>query len=147
MSPRRTSGVVVPIGGHRIDEGLIVSILIALSDECRLAVCFADEFGGVHIGNPDLNRPQSLLAQSLAILPYPVAGRCHTPMLHVTGPSACGCAANRPRDRGDSISCNGETFLPGVVATDLDTEDGGTDANKRDGARQLGRLNVDDLPL
>ncbi len=36
---------------------------------------------------------------------------------------------------------------PGVVATDLDTEHGGTDANKRDGARQLGRLNVDDLQL
>lgn len=33
------------------------------------------------------------------------------------------------------------------VATDLDTEHGGTDANKRDGARQLGRLNVDDLQL
>jgi hypothetical protein len=31
------------------------------------------------------------------------------------------------------------------LATDLDTEHGGTDANKRDGARQLGRLNVDDL--
>jgi hypothetical protein len=33
------------------------------------------------------------------------------------------------------------------LATDLDTEHGGTDANKRDGARQLGRLNVDDLQL
>src|SRR6185312_10077800 len=41
----------------------------------------------------------------------------------------------------------GETSLPGVVATDLDTEHGGTDANQRDGARQLGRLNVDDLQL
>ena len=40
-----------------------------------------------------------------------------------------------------------ETFLPGVVATDLDTEHGGTDANYRDGARQLGRLNVDYLQL
>ena len=28
------------------------------------------------------------------------------------------------------------------LATDLDTERGGTDANKRDGARQVGRLNV-----
>jgi len=46
-----------------------------------------------------------------------------------------------------STSCNGETFLPGVVATDLDTEHGGTEANWRDGARQLGRLNVDDLQL
>jgi hypothetical protein len=34
-----------------------------------------------------------------------------------------------------------------VVATDLATEHGGTDANKRDGARQVGRLNVDDLQL
>ena len=39
----------------------------------------------------------------------------------------------------------GKTFLAGVVATDLDTEHGGTDANERDGARQLGRLNVADL--
>ena len=46
-----------------------------------------------------------------------------------------------------STSCNGETFLPGVVATDLDTEHGGTEANWQDGARQLGRLNVDDLQL
>ena len=38
-------------------------------------------------------------------------------------------------------------LLRAVVATDLDTEHGGTDANKRDGARQLGRLNVDDLQL
>ena len=46
-------------------------------------------------------------------------------------------------------SRNGETFLPGGVATDLDflpggvatdldTEHGGTDANKRDGAREVG---------
>ena len=36
--------------------------------------------------------------------------------------------------------------LRGLV-TDLDTEHGGTDANKRDAARQVGRLNVDDLDL
>ena len=46
-----------------------------------------------------------------------------------------------------SCTCNGETFLFGVVATDLDTELGGIDANKRDGARQRGRLNVDDPQL
>ena len=90
MSPRRTSGVVVPVGRHRIDEGLIVSLLIARGDEGRLAVCLADEFWGVHIGNPDLNRPQSLLPQSLAILPHSVASGCHTTMLHVTRRSACG---------------------------------------------------------
>lgn len=35
----------------------------------------------------------------------------------------------------------------GVVATDLATEHRGTDANKRDMARQVGRLNVADLDL
>jgi hypothetical protein len=39
-----------------------------------------------------------------------------------------------------SLSLNG-------LATDLDTEHGGTDANKRDGARQVGRLNVAGLQL
>jgi len=34
-----------------------------------------------------------------------------------------------------------------MVATDLDTEQGGTDADKRDGARQLGRLNLTDMQL
>jgi hypothetical protein len=29
-----------------------------------------------------------------------------------------------------------------LVATDLDTEHGGTDANERDAVRQLGRLNT-----
>ena len=33
------------------------------------------------------------------------------------------------------------------LATDLDTEHGGTDANKRDGTTQVGRLNVADLQL
>ena len=45
------------------------------------------------------------------------------------------------------VSCTGDTFLAGVVATDLATEHGGTGANKRDGARQVGRLNVADLDL
>ncbi len=35
----------------------------------------------------------------------------------------------------------------GGLATDLDTEHGGTDANKRDVARRVGRLNVADLQL
>ena len=35
----------------------------------------------------------------------------------------------------------------GGLVTDLDTEHGGTDANKRDGASQLGRLNVADVQL
>jgi hypothetical protein len=39
-----------------------------------------------------------------------------------------------------SLSLNG-------LATDLDTEHAGTDANRRDGARQVGRLNVAGLQL
>jgi hypothetical protein len=35
----------------------------------------------------------------------------------------------------------------GVVATHLATEHGGTDANKRDVARQRGRLNLTDVQL
>ena len=35
----------------------------------------------------------------------------------------------------------------GGLATDLVTEHGGTGANKGDGARQFGRLDVDDLDL
>lgn len=34
-----------------------------------------------------------------------------------------------------------------MVVTDLDTEHDGTNANKRDRARQLGRLNCADLQL
>ena len=42
--------------------------------------------------------------------------------------------------RSPSLSLNG-------LATDLDTEHVGTDANKRDGAGQVGRLNVAGLQL
>jgi hypothetical protein len=44
------------------------------------------------------------------------------------------------RRGGRQLSVNG-------LATDLDTEHGGTDANKRDEARQPGRLNVAGLHL
>ena len=37
--------------------------------------------------------------------------------------------SNTLRKRVACAPVNGETFLPGVVATDLDTEHGGTDAN------------------
>jgi len=37
--------------------------------------------------------------------------------------------------------------VPHGVVTDLATEHGGTDADKRDVARQRGRLNVADLDL
>ena len=37
------------------------------------------------------------------------------------------------------VSCTGDTFLAGVVVTDLDTEHGATDANKRDAVKRAGR--------
>ena len=48
-----------------------------------------------------------------------------------------------------SISRNAVWFRLwlGGLATDLDTEHDGTDANKRDEARQAGRLNIADLQL
>ncbi|WP_061504102.1 hypothetical protein [Mycobacterium avium] len=51
------------------------------------------------------------------------------------------CRLKAPQAAGRlSLSLNG-------LATDLDTEHGGTDANKRDEARQLGWLNVAGLQL
>lgn len=44
------------------------------------------------------------------------------------------------RRGGRQLSVNG-------LATDLDTEHGGTDANKRDGTRPVRRLNVAELQL
>lgn len=68
MPPRRTLGVVVPLGRHRVDEGLVVSLLLAGGDERRLAVRLAGELRCVHVWNPDLDRAQALLAQSLSML-------------------------------------------------------------------------------
>jgi hypothetical protein len=49
-----------------------------------------------------------------------------------------------PLTRGEQVKT---VRVSRVMATDLDTERGGTDANKRDGARQAGRLNVAGLQL
>ena len=52
-----------------------------------------------------------------------------------------GVAGNAPETAGRLyLSLNG-------LATNLDAEHGGTDTNKRDEARQLGRLNVADVQL
>lgn len=74
MSPRRTSGGVVPVDRYRIDEGLIVVLVFAGRDERRRTVCFADKFGCVHIGNPDLYRPQTSLPQPLPISSHAISG-------------------------------------------------------------------------
>jgi hypothetical protein len=84
MSPRRTLGGVSPVGRHRVDERLIVAVLFTGSNKCRLAVRFAGELWGVHVGNPDLDRPQALLPQPFAMSSYAVACRWHNTMLDVT---------------------------------------------------------------
>ena len=90
MSPRRTLGGVVPVGRHRVDEGLIVQVLFTGSNERRLAVRFAGELWGVHVRNPDLDRPQALLPQPFAMSSDAVAGRWHNTMLHVTAWDSAG---------------------------------------------------------
>nr|QNR36681.1 hypothetical protein BJP76_08650 [Mycobacterium avium subsp. hominissuis] len=64
---------VVPVGRNGIDEGPVGTILVAGSHERRLAVRFSDELRGVHIGNPELDRPQASLAQ-----PFPVPANALT---------------------------------------------------------------------
>jgi hypothetical protein len=46
-----------------------------------------------------------------------------------------------------SETARGQANHDRELATDLDTQHGGTDANKRDAARQLGRLNVAHVQL
>lgn len=63
-----------------------------IRDSERLPVRLRDKSRGAHVGNPDLDRPQALLAQSLAMCPYLLARRLgssscsHSPhrWLHVT---------------------------------------------------------------
>jgi hypothetical protein len=88
MSPRCTLGSVVPVGRHRVDEGLVVLVVFACSDERRLAVRFTGELRCVHIGNPDLDRPEALLPQAFPMSSNGVTGRWHNTMLHVTARKA-----------------------------------------------------------
>lgn len=52
--------------------------MLAGSDGSRLAVSLRDELWSPHIGHPDLNRPEALLAQALAMFAYPLSCTCHT---------------------------------------------------------------------
>lgn len=53
---------------------MIVVLVFAGRDERRRTVCFADKFGCVHIGNPDLYRPQTSLPQPLPISSHAISG-------------------------------------------------------------------------
>lgn len=83
--------LVVPIDGDGVDERLIVGLMLTDRDGSRLAVRFRDELRSAYVGHPDLNRPETLRAQALAMFAYPIACARHGVMLHVTR-----LAGNRP---------------------------------------------------
>ena len=58
--------------------------MLAGGDGSRLAVGFRHEFRGTYVGHPDLNRPEALGAQPLAIFADPLSCASHPAMLHVT---------------------------------------------------------------
>ena len=73
-----------PVDADGVDEGLVVGLVLAGRDGSRLAVSFRDEFRGPYVGHPDLNRPEALGAQTLAMFADPLSCASHTAMLHVT---------------------------------------------------------------
>jgi hypothetical protein len=93
---------------------------------------------------------KSYVSERPAVIPRPT----HSVHFALARPARKTKSTREPTLRSDAIwhargvrIVHWETFLPGVVVTDLDTEHGGTDANTRDVARQRGRLNVADLDL
>src|SRR5699024_460940 len=83
-------GVVVGEPRQGVDEVLVVGFVGAACGQGRLAMGFGVEAGGTHVGDPDLDRPQPLPPQPVAVLGDPVAhwagiGLTHTLRLHVTG--------------------------------------------------------------
>ncbi len=52
--------------------------MLAGGDGSRLAVGFRDEFRGPYVGYPDLNGPEALGAQSLAMFADPISCASHT---------------------------------------------------------------------
>jgi len=76
--------LVGPVDGDRLDECLVVGLVLAGGDGSRLEVSFRGEFWRPYVGHPDLNGPETLSAQALAMFAYPFACTSHVPMLHVT---------------------------------------------------------------
>lgn len=52
--------------GHRVDEGLVVGLVLAGGDQRRLSMRLPAKFKCIDVGNHDLNWPQALSAQRLA---------------------------------------------------------------------------------
>jgi hypothetical protein len=80
--PRTLSGG--PVDADRIDECLVVSLMLAGRDHSRLAVSLRDKFRRPHVGHPNLDRPKPLRAQPLAVFAYPLPCASHKLTLHVT---------------------------------------------------------------
>ncbi|MDT5275760.1 MAG: hypothetical protein QOE48_2030 [Mycobacterium sp.] len=51
-----------PVDGDRIDERLVVGLMLAGGDGSRLAVSFRDKFRRPYVGHPNLDRSKPLRA-------------------------------------------------------------------------------------
>lgn len=51
-----------PVDGDRIDERLVVGLMLAGGDGSRLAVSFRDKLFRPYVGHPNLDRPKPLRA-------------------------------------------------------------------------------------
>ncbi len=78
--------------------------MLAGGDGSRLAVSFRGEFWCSYVGYPDLNGPQALSAQPLAMFAYPLACTSHFLTLHVTK------AGYQPHFRGGSTGMGMDTY-------------------------------------
>ena len=76
--------VGLPVPGDRIDERLVVCFALACGHGRRLTVGLGYELGRADVRHPDLDRTKALATQPFPMLSYTLAGRRHTPMLHVT---------------------------------------------------------------
>src|SRR5439155_3306450 len=77
---------------HSIDEGLVISGVIARRHRQGLTVGLRDEFRRPHVRHPYLHGPESLRPKTLTMTSNPIRHRLplrltHAPMLHVTPPA------------------------------------------------------------
>ena len=80
MSPRLTPSTPpgIPVDRDRVDECLVGGFVLVGCDGSRLTVSLCDELRGPHIGYPDLNGPETLLAHPLTVRTYALPRGGHT---------------------------------------------------------------------
>ena len=93
--------------------------MLAGGDGSRLAVGFRHEFRGTDVGHPDLNRPEALGAQPLAMFADPLSRASHTAMLHVTKANHQPSRAQRPVVADGSLRTDSALFVTLVIVVTL----------------------------